>query len=437
MQTLSLIGHTQEVLAQMLTFVGPADTVIQHFFRSRKYLGSSDRRFIAETSYGVLRHLRACETRLRAATRDELFPEDRALLLLCAYLISNAETLTISPEELLQRLRGSRVRQDIDEILSSLTRFQPKEPNDTIERIGERYSFQSWMVERWIGQFGEERTERLCESLNEQAPLAIRVNTLRTIVEAAREQLKEEGVETELSPNLPGALTLTKRINVFSLKSFKEGVFEMQDAGSQMLPMLVDPKPTDKVLDACAGAGGKTLQFAALMKNRGEIFAADVHAHRLEELRIRAKRAAAQNIRVKHVTTLSDLHGTHTGFFDVVFVDAPCSGVGTIRRNPGMKWSVSEQMVKELSEKQQSILDQCEPLVKPKGRIVYATCSLFREENESVAEQFLQRHPGFAVAGLNPKSVPLREESPQAFEYLLPFNTNTDGFFVASMKRGD
>ena len=204
-----------------------------------------------------------------------------------------------------------------------------------------------------------------------------------------------------------------------------------------MLPMLVDPKPTDKVLDACAGAGGKTLQFAALMKNRGEIFAADVHAHRLEELRIRAKRAGAQNIRVKHVTTLSDLHGTHTGFFDVVFVDAPCSGVGTIRRNPGMKWSVSEQMVTELSEKQQSILDQCEPLVKPKGRIVYATCSLFREENESVAEQFLQRHPGFSVAALNPKSVPLREESPQAFEYLLPFDTNTDGFFVASMKRVD
>ena len=182
---------------------------------------------------------------------------------------------------------------------------------------------------------------------------------------------------------------------MFSLPAFRAGWFEVQDEGSQLLPFLIDPKPNAKVLDVCAGAGGKTLEFAALMKNRGEIYAADINSFRLEELRKRTKRAGVQNVRIQEIQAIEDLAEQYSNFFDIVFVDAPCSGLGTIRRNPGMKWMVTEQTVIEVSEKQRSILHSSALLVKPGGRLVYATCTLLRQENENVVENLLVQHPEF------------------------------------------
>jgi 16S rRNA (cytosine967-C5)-methyltransferase len=435
-QTASLIGHTQEVLLEILKFNKPADALFQLFFRSRKYLGSKDRKFIAETGYGTLRHLRTCESRIRLAVKEELFEEDRALLLICAYLsLSPNGSLELSSTEIAPQFRGSRVREDLDGIFSTLKMFQPTASKGKAQTLGEEYSFQDWMVERWVKQFGEEETLRFCASLNEPAPLTIRVNALRASLDVCREKLKAEGVETELVPDIPNALRLKKRINIFQLQTFKDGFFEMQDAGSQMLPNAIDPRPTSKVLDACAGAGGKTLQFAALMKNRGEIFASDVQGFRLEELSRRSKRAGAQNVRIKPVESLSDLHDKFTGFFDIVFIDAPCSGVGTIRRNPGMKWSVTEAMVTELSEKQRLILEQCAPLVKPGGKMVYATCSLFAEENEVVVGRFITDHAEYALSQIRLAKTSSVSLSPVPFDYLLPHQRDTDGFFCAALTR--
>lgn len=434
MQLASLIGHTQEVLAEIQSFNRPADKIIEVFFRSRKYLGSHDRRFIAETAYGVLRHMRLCDFCVQTAMADrdiKVSTEDGLLLLIASYLIQVEQRNDIQPESLSPKLKNEGLKTELPAILESLRNGGAINEESPAKRIGLQYSFPDWMVERLVNQHGTEEAESLCKSLNEQAPMAIRVNTLQTTVEKCREALQKEGIETEVSPISPMGLLLKKRVNVFQLKAFKDGMFEMQDIGSQMLPVLIDPKPTAKVLDACAGAGGKALEFAALMQNRGEIFATDISKLRIEELRKRARRAGAFNIRPKAVESLDDLADDYAGFFDLVFVDAPCTGVGTIRRNPGMKWSVNENMVKELAEKQHSILHSCKPLVKDGGKIVYATCSLFTEENEDVVRAFVSENPKFRIA-------PITFDGRQnEFLSLLPHKQGTDGFFCCILEKAN
>lgn len=428
MQLPSLIGHTQEVLAEFQTSNRPADKTIEIFFRSRKYLGSHDRRFIAETAYGVLRHMRLCEFLVQTATAErsiKISAGDGLMLLVASYLIQVEHRTDILPEFLNAKLKDEGLKTELPALLENFKNGQIAPDDSPVKRMALQYSFPDWMIERLVNQHGAEETEKLCKSLNEQAPMAIRVNTLQATVEKCREALQKEGIETEVSTLSPVGLLLKKRVNVFQLKAFKDGMFEVQDIGSQMLPLLIDPKPTAKVLDACAGAGGKALEFAALMQNRGEIYATDISKFRIEELRKRARRAGAFNIRPKAVGSLEDLADDFTGFFDLVFVDAPCTGVGTIRRNPGMKWSVTEAMVKELSEKQQSILHSCKPLVKTGGKIVYATCSLFKEENEDVVRAFLSENPEFRIS-------PMTFDGKQTeFLSLFPHRHGTDGFFCA------
>ena len=437
MQLPSLIGHAQEVLAQFQSSNRPADKTIEVFFRSRKYLGSHDRRFIAETAYGVLRHMRLCDFLVQTAMSGreiKVSTEEGLTLLIASYLIHIEHRTDIQPDSLSAKLKNEALKSDLPAILQSLNNGYAVNEASPFKRVALQHSFPDWMVERLVNQHGLEEAEKLCQSLNEQAPMAIRVNTLQATVEKCREALQKEGIETEVSSLSPVGLLLKKRVNVFQLKAFKEGMFEVQDIGSQLLPILIDPKPTAKVLDACAGAGGKALEFAALMKNRGEIFATDVNKHRMEELKKRARRAGAFNIRPKHIDSLGELGKTYPEYFDVVLVDAPCTGVGTIRRNPGMKWSVSEEMVKELSEKQHQILRACAPLVKKGGWLVYATCSLFKEENEDVVERFLEEASGYST---RPQPHPLDGQNTtlSGFVYLLPHRHGTDGFFCGVLER--
>jgi len=429
MQLASLIGHTQEVLQLIRNSDKPADSIIDSFFRSRKYLGSHDRRFIAETAYGTLRHLRRCESAVnKVAESSSLSPKDGFLLLVVAYLVGIEKRKDVTPAVLEKHASNGLTGERLDEILQRLAKNDEEN-----ESLGIRYSFQDWMVERFVAKFGQTETEALCRKLNEQAPITLRANSLKATLEECRDRLQKEGIDAEPVGGIPNALNLKKRVNVFGLKSFKDGLFELQDAGSQILPIMIDPKPTAKVLDACAGAGGKTLEFAALMKNRGEIVATDINKFRMEELKKRARRAGAFNIRPKHIDSLEELGKDYAEYFDVVFVDAPCTGVGTIRRNPGMKWSVSEEMVKELSEKQENILKTCAGLVKKGGRLVYATCSLFNEENEEVVGRFLRDTTGFSM---KPQSNPLEGQSTASdFLYLLPHRHGTDGFFYGVLER--
>ncbi len=439
MQLSSLLGHTQEILTSILGFEKPADALLDSFFRSRRYLGSHDRRFIAETAYGVLRHRRRVGAILDRSLRpgeSELFDDDRLLLTIATYVLMTPGMTPLTAADLSVRIRSTRLKSQIETIFPRLAANTTANLSAE-ESIGIRESVPDWMVDRLSREYPADDVERMLHSMNEPAPITLRVNTLKTDVEECRKVLRSEGVETERTALSPVGLVIRKRVNAFALKSFQEGYFEVQDEGSQILPLLIDPKPTWKVLDACAGAGGKTLEFAAIMKNRGEIVAADVNAFRLEELKKRSRRAGASNIRIREVDALGDLDGAHRGPFDVVFVDAPCSGIGTVRRNPGMKWSVTPSTVDEISRKQSDILASVAPFVKPGGRLVYATCTVFRQENEDVVEAFLAAHPDFQPLDPAPAlaKVPIPDAISGNAVKLVTHRHGTDGFFCAILER--
>jgi 16S rRNA (cytosine967-C5)-methyltransferase len=439
MQMTSLIGHTQELLGIILNSKKPADVLIDTFFRSHKYLGSHDRKFIAETTYGTLRNLRKCEFMVAsaAAAMDEpLLEEDKVLLFIAAYLSLQGSLNEEITGQISSKLKSTHLAGKKEQVFHALAGPAAPGIESAVERMGLEYSFPDWIVQRFVEQYGEGEAEKICSSLNEQAPLTLRVNTLKATVDQCQAELNKQGMSAAKTQLSPFGLNLSKRINVFSLPVFRDGWFEVQDEGSQLLPLLIDPKPNSKLLDICAGAGGKTLEFAALMKNRGEIFAADINRYRLADLRKRMKRAGAQNIRIQEIQAIDDLVEKYSGFFDIVFVDAPCSGLGTLRRNPGMKWMVTEQTVLELSEKQRSILHASAQLVKAGGRLVYATCTLLKQENENVVDEFLSHCPGFTlvdVNGLFTTQNKLMTQGP--YLKLLPHVSGTDGFFCAVLEK--
>jgi len=447
MKLTSLVSHTCEVFTSILqTFPeggsrssAPPDALIAAFFRARKYLGSHDRRFIAETVYGTIRHLRRID-KLLAASQSPETPEPtpaKALSRVVTYLLAVDELRTAErsgelregyPDQWMRARKGLEAQEDF---------LSEQKPAAGADDLADRYSFEPWMVGEFVRDHGLETAQELCRSLNVQAPLTIRANTLQTDRESLQALLEASGIPSHPSRLSPLGLHLTKRLNVFHLDAFRNGLFELQDEGSQLLPLLIDPKPNAKVLDACAGAGGKTLEFSALMKNRGEIVAADISARRLEELRKRARRAGAHNIRVRQADLTSGAFTGGEGSFDVVLLDAPCSGTGTIRRNPGLKWTVSESGVEELVRKQASLLARASLFVKAGGRVWYCTCSLFRRENEAVVEQFLSSDSSFALMDLEPvlAKLGLSDARARSAMQLLPNRHGTDGFFCAALQR--
>jgi 16S rRNA (cytosine967-C5)-methyltransferase len=298
-------------------------------------------------------------------------------------------------------------------------------------------SLPDFLAERFLAQLGAE-AEAVAAALNERAPLTARVNTLKTDREGLLKRLHQEGIDARPTPLSPLGIFLDTRVNAFSLEAFKAGLFELQDEGSQLLGMLVDAPPT-QVLDACAGAGGKTLQLAAQMKNRGELHALDIDERRLEELKRRGRRAGVHNTRI-HV--LGDAQGdpaleVWTGKMDRVLVDAPCSGTGTFRRKPDGRYRLTADDLSAHVARQKTLLERFAPLAKVRGRLIYGTCSLLREENEEVVAHFLGHHPHFALRPVAERlGEGLAEQvSENGFLRLYPHRHGTDGFFGALLER--
>ena len=446
MKLTSLVSHVCEVLSSILkTFPEggsvrsvPPDAMIASFFRARKYLGSHDRRFIAETLYGTIRHLRQIDRLLGGSIspgRPSRGLPPNPLLRVLTYLLLVDDLRTAERSDQLLAAYGREAAALVrgSESQGSALVVSESSAGD----LADRYSFEPWMVGEFIDRFGVAEAEQLCRSLNEQAPLAIRANTLQTDRDTLRALLHARGIESRPTRLSPLGLILNKRVNVFTLEEFRQGLFEVQDEGSQLLPLLMDPKPTAKVLDACAGAGGKTLELSALMMNRGEIAATDISARRLEELRKRARRAGAHNIRVREVDYTGESQEYAHGSFDVVLLDAPCSGTGTLRRNPGLKWTISEASVAELVLKQSTLLAGTAGLVKPGGVVWYCTCSLLRRENEGVVESFLSAESSYTR--LDPAAFVDKLGLPDALSgsaiHLLPHRHGTDGFFCVALQR--
>jgi 16S rRNA (cytosine967-C5)-methyltransferase len=322
--------------------------------------------------------------------------------------------------------------------LHAVARAQlPEGPSaTTVSRLAVEFSFPESIVEDWVGRFGATETEALCRASNEPGPVAIRVNTLRCTVDECRNSLAGENIGSRAGTVAARSLILTKRVTLPSLKTFRDGFFEMQDEGSQLVMQLLGPQPGELIVDACAGGGGKSLHAAALMENRGRVVALDTDARRLEHLRPRAVRAGVGIVEIvtpaRRRETLRNLAGSADG----VLVDAPCSGVGTFRRNPDAKLRFTMRMSEVFSRRQRSMLEESATIVRPGGRLVYATCTLLRGENENVVEDFLARHSEFTAA---PASEYLARTGQTIqhgpFLLLLPHSTGTDGFFAALLYR--
>ncbi len=403
----------------------PADTVLQQFFRKHRKMGKRDRAFVAETVYGMLRHYRRLAYAARRRADDLRF---LTLLYLNVFGFGKATLdLPTSPSERATLEAATR-------------RFQkPSVPDDPVAALGILYSLPDWLVAAWLETLPREVVEARCAALKTPAPLTIRVNTLKADRETVRRRLLDEGFPSHPTPYSPVGLILEEKAFIFRTRAFQEGLFEVQDEGSQLISLLTEAQPGQVVVDGCAGGGGKTLHLAALMQGKGRLYAFDIHERRLQELRPRARRADVHNIRL-HVLphNRASIVRRLRGKADVVLVDAPCSGTGVLRRNPDAAWKITLERVAALAEQQRQILDAYAPLVRPGGRLVYATCSLLPAENERQIQRFLEHHPEFvlmpAADVLARQGIALPDQH-DAFLRVEPATHGTDGFFAAVLRR--
>ena len=421
------INQASELLNTILREpCSPADRIIDQYFRSHRQMGSKDRAFAAETVYGCLRHKRELEALYEPVHKPES-DKEKSRWLAATWLL---------------KYGGWSARALIEggfngEAVALVERIRARDLFGF--PLAVRANLPDWLAESLVKQFGEEETLKLAEALNQPAPVDIRVNSLKTSREALQAQLKAEGYELAPTPYSPYGLRRDKRGPLFTSQAFRSGLFELQDEGSQLIGMLVDAKPKEKIVDFCAGAGGKALQMAAMMGNTGVVHAFDVSRHRLDRFKPRLTRAGVDTvlrrvIRDERDPALNPLVGN----VDAILVDVPCSGTGTLRRNPDIKWRDINLL--ELMKIQQSILEAASRLVKPGGRLVYATCSLLDKENSDVTSAFLAAHPDFQVvpAGdiLERQGVSIPDGCGQDSALrLLPHHHGTDGFYALVMER--
>ena len=412
--TRSQLDAASEALTLALKFDRPADTVLHDFFRARRALGSHDREFVAEAVYGVLRRKRSLETFAPGA-------DTRRFLLVYLLKINS-----LSARELSGLLSADEQRWAAGVRAANLADAP----------LAVRAELPDWIAERLAHALPEAELLACARALNQPAPLDLRVNTLRATRGEVLQALAAAGIEAAPTPYSPVGIRVRGRPAVNRLPLFTSGAIEVQDEGSQLLGYLLAPRRSDLVVDFCAGAGGKSLMLGALMDSRGRLYAFDVSAARLARLKPRLKRSGLSNIYAQAIVGETDARVKRlAGKIDRVLVDAPCSGLGTLRRNPDLKWRQTPQSVEELKVKQAAILRAAAKLLKPGGRLVYATCSLLPEENEDIVAAFLAEQPGFRQLDcaqlLREARIPL---DTGLFFKLFPHRHGTDGFFAAALE---
>lgn len=400
--------HIRQIILSLNTiFVDRryADKVVEHAFKTHPKWGSRDRRIFAESVYEIVRHWRwywhAAGLPDREHAHRELLSEERLWQVWAAYWVLSDQELPFF-DELNAVRRGAILERSKQEVPETV-----------------RASIPDWMETRLSREL-QSSWPAIRATLNTPAEVFLRVNTLKTERRTLKTRLAQEGFMTEVLKEIPTAIQMRQRYNVFSMAAFKEGLFEVQDASSQRVAPFLQVEPGMKVVDACAGAGGKTLHLAALMQNKGKIIALDVHDWKLTELRRRAARAGVD------VAETRVIEGTKTlkrlaGYADRLLLDVPCSGLGVLRRNPDAKWKLSEAEIDRLIIEQQDILSRYCALVKPGGKLVYATCSILPSENENQVQTFLSTHG---------EDWTLEEELK-----INPAETGHDGFYAARLVR--
>jgi len=374
-----------------------ADREIEKTLKSNPKWGSRDRGFIAETVYDTVRWKRMIEVSMgKEVSPDNLWE------FVGTWFVLNDEKLPywdefkkISQKDVLKRNHLA-----------------------TDKTFAIRASIPDWLHNLGKAELGNQ-WEKEVEAMNIPAPTIIRVNTLKTDRKTLQKKLKEEGFVTEVLSKYPDALQLVEKANIFRTDAFKNGLFEIQDAGSQLISPYLNVQPGMRVIDACAGAGGKTLHLSALMHNKGQVYALDIHEWKLQEMKKRAKRNGAQNIQAKVIDSskvIKRLENTA----DRLLIDAPCSGLGVLSRNPDAKWKLSLDFIENIKLEQEKILNDYSKMVKPGGAMVYATCSILPSENQHQVEKFLKNHPEFKL---------VREKQ------ILPSQSGFDGFYMAYLEK--
>lgn len=382
-----------DALQQIFVEKKYADKVIEKTLKRNPPWRPHDRQFIAETIYDIVRWYRFFRNASNAKGDD-------FWLLFATWCASQhidlpawKEFSSVPYTELKKRVHQNHPTRKINESIP-----------DWLDELGEQE-----LGKRWDNEL---------TSLNEEASVVLRVNTLRTTVKKLQEKLEEQEIFTTTHQDFPDALILEEHRNVFQLPEFKEGLFEVQDAGSQSISRFANPTPGMRIIDACAGGGGKTLHLAALIQNKGRIIAMDTEQWKLDELKKRARRAGVSTIETRIIDSSKAVKRLEKSA-DLVLLDVPCSGIGVLRRNPDAKWKLSPQYLEQVKAEQQKILSSYSAMVKPGGMLVYATCSVFYSENEEQVKKFLQEKPSFS----------LMEE-----KRIWP-SEGFDGFYMASLKR--
>ena len=378
-----------------------ADKVVARALKKDKRWGSHDRKFVAETIYEIVRWKRLYT---EIAEVKEPFDRDKIWRIFAVWAVLRGYTL---PDwKYFEDTPVRRIKGKFDE-LTKTRKF--------------RESIPDWMDELGVKELGEEVWTKEIAAQNEQAKVILRVNKLKTTKEKLRAILMDLNIETEFHKDYPDALILTERANVFLTDAFKDGLFEVQDASSQLVAYFLDVQPGMRVVDTCAGAGGKTLHLASLMENKGQLIAMDLYESKLKQLKIRAKRNGAFNIEPRVIESTKTIKKLHEKA-DRVLIDAPCSGLGVLKRNPDSKWKLQPEFIDNIRKVQAEVLENYSKIVKPGGKLVYATCSVLPSENQEQIKQFLSTEIGKEFTFVEDKKV-------------LASESGFDGFYMALLER--
>jgi 16S rRNA (cytosine967-C5)-methyltransferase len=426
-----------EIAAEARAEWGFASEIIARAFRAHRELSSGARRLVSETVYGLIRMDRLLDAIVdeilgRAGVRDGLSPLARDELKLLAFEArAGVPAAALAGDA--QRL--ARAPLDLEWAAASEAGLGRR---SGLDREAVRLSYPTWMIEMFVEDYGRDEGLAMADAMNRRAPLAVRVNTLRATREQAVAALAEEHVTARPTQLSPVGLVFETRVNAFGLSAFRDGLFEVMDEGSQLVAELVAPPPGGRVADACAGAGGKTLALGAALGGKGRLFALDTDGKKLEELRRRARRAGLTNLEARPVSDdPKDVARVARGPFDRVLVDAPCSGLGTLRRNPEARWRLTRAKVEAFPARQLALLVTYAPLCAVGGRLIYATCTLGTLENDRVVERFLAERDDFVLVPA--KEIWGRERAERVGDgmtlRLFPHRHDTDGFFAAVFRR--
>ncbi|TAJ77108.1 16S rRNA (cytosine(967)-C(5))-methyltransferase RsmB [bacterium] len=424
-----------------------ANILLDHVLK-KEPLSARDRALLTQLVYGTLRWRGRIDWHLNRSLRRSLSaanPYLRNLLRLTLYqllFLNKVPDYAAVNEavELAKKHRGPGAGGLVNGVARRVLREKElQEPNaqaDIVSRLAILWSHPDWLVKKWLDYFGREETASLLKANNQEPPLTLRANRLKGSRASLIEMLREKGFNADPAPCSPQGVSLKQSSAVDRLPGFEEGLFQVQGEASQIVGYILDPRPGERILDGCAAPGGKTTHIAELMEDRGEIIAADVSARGLEKLKQNVQRLALTSVHCLRLDVTRELTGTLAVPFDRILVDAPCSGLGTLRSHPEAKWQKEERDIQRLSRLQKKIVHRLSAYLKPGGILVYATCTLTREENEEIVEDFLNRRRDFVVESAG-SYLPAEAGNLAWGKYFLalPHKHNTDGFFAARMRK--